>query len=429
MALMVPVTLAATVGAAAEPGTVVADTVGRLIETQRHALAEFPGLQAERARLAAEAAGRRLEAAAGTPYFQLQSEGVSRSGRQPNAADYLRVGSPFNFPGQISKARSVVRSTEAWLGWAEEEAVVAAVAEVARRWVDLAAAVELEALSSARLERLDAALSLQEARFQLGEIAGTEVRQLELEHVNQSSRVAAVRGDVDRARAAVRELCGAGVVVDVRSGDLEALTMASTTPADAARSVDQLAAGPVLRRAEGQAELERRTAQLVSATAWGRAGIDLEWERIPSFAGQPGFDALGVQLTLPLPLGAAGHRQREQARARADAADASLELATREVVRSAEEALATARGASDRLQALEPALDELSDNDHALAEQFRLGAISYLAYIDGLNRFDRLVEEAIDARRSLLRARLELAVLLGDRSVFPLTEVGRDEEK
>jgi outer membrane protein TolC len=352
---------------------------------------------------------------------------LSGSGRQPNATDYLRVGSPFNFPGQISKARSVVRSADAWLDSAEEAAAIAAVAEVTRRWIDLAAAMELEALSRSRLERLDTALNLQEARYQLGEIAGTEVRQLDLEHVNQSSRVAALRSDVERARAAVRELCGAGAV-DVRSGDLEVLTSASTTPGDAARSLNELAGGPILRRAEGQAELERRTAQLVSATAWGRAGIDLEWERIPSFAGQPGFDALGVQLTLPLPLGAAGHRQREQARARADAADAALELAAREAVLSAEEAAAAARGASDRLLALEPALDSLPENDHVLGEQFRLGAISYLAYIDGLNRFDRLVEEAIDARRSLLLARLELAVLLGDRSVFPLTEVSRDEE-
>jgi len=425
--MMVAAVSVATVSAAAEPGSAVTDTVDRLTEAQRRALVEFPGLRAERARLAADAAGRRLDATAGAPYFQLQTEGLSGSGRQPNATDTLRVGSPFNFPGQISKARSVVRSADAWLDSADEAAAIAAVAEVTRRWIDLAAAVELEALSRARLERLDTALNLQEARYQLGEIAGTEVRQLDLEHVSQSSRVAALRSDVERARAAVRELCGAGVV-DVRSGDLEILTSVSTTPEEAARSLDELAGGPILRRAEGQAELERRTAQLVSATAWGRAGIDLEWERIPSFAGQPGFDALGVQLTLPLPLGAAGHRQREQARARADAADAALELAARQVVLSAEEALAAARGASDRLSALEPALDSLSENDHVLGEQFRLGAISYLAYIDGLNRFDRIVEEAIDARRSLLLARLDLAVLLGDRSVFPLTEGSLDEE-
>ncbi len=65
---------------------------------------------------------------------------------------------------------------------------------------------------------------------------------------------------------------------------------------------------------------------------------------------------------------------------------------------------------------------------HSLAEQFRLGAISYLAYIDGLSRFDRIVEETIDARRTLLLARLDLAVLLGDSSIFPLPDPVAHEE-
>ena len=77
-------------------------------------------------------------------------------------------------------------------------------------------------------------------------------------------------------------------------------------------------------------------------------------------------------------------------------------------------------------------MDELPELVHSMAEQFRLGAISYLAYIDGLSRFDRIVEETIDARSTLLRARLELAVLLGDPSIFPLPDRGEggagDEE-
>lgn len=426
--LLVSVLTAIAAGAAADDGApVVREAVSRLDAAQRAALAEFPGLRAQRAMLTAEAAGRRLDAAAGAPYLQLQSEGLSASGYRPNGANYLRVGSPFNFPGQISKARTLVRSAETWLDTAEQEAVVTAAAEATRRWLDLAAALELEKLARERLDRIDAALNLQEARYQLGEIAGTEVRQLDFEHVNQTSRVAALRSEVERATAALRELCGAAAI-DVRSGDLDALTSASSTPGEVVPSVDELTAGPRLRRAAGEAELERSAARLVSSTAWGRAAIDVEWERIPALEGLSGYDALGFQLTLPLPIGAAGHRQRELARARADAADASLELATRAAVRSAGEALAAARGASERLLALEPALDDLARNDHALAEQFRLGAISYLAYIDGLNRFDRIVEETIDARRSLLLARLELAVLLGDRTVFPLPETNDDEE-
>jgi outer membrane protein TolC len=419
--------VAPSTGPAAEPGTASTDIVARLVATQRLALDGFPGLRAEQAGLTAESATIRREAAAGPPFLEWQSEGMSGSGREANAADSLRVGIPFNFPGQTGKARALVRTTENWVAAARDVAALKTAAEVSRRWLEVATAVELEALSAARLERLDDALNLQEARFQLGEIAGTEVRQLNLEHVSESSRLASIRADVAMAEAALRELCGQDWGTILR-GDLAALTAVSRTPDALVLNAENLTEGPLFRQAAGSADRERSASDLVSATAWGRAEIEAEWERIPAIDGLPGFDAWGFRLTVPLPLGAAGHRQRELARARADAADASLDVTRREIRRSAEQALAVATSASDRLRALEPTLDGLPVAVHSLAEQFRLGAISYLAYIDGLSRFDRIVEETIDARKTLLRARLDLAVLLGDPSIFPLTAPMTDEE-
>ena len=412
---------------ASDQEVVSRDVVVRLTAAQKVALTEFPGLRAARAGLTADAAAVRQEATAGPPFLEWQSEGMGGSSRKPNAADYLRVGTPFNLPGQIGKARSLVRSAESWVATAQNVAALTAAAEASRRWLDMAEALELEALSEARLSRLDDALTLQEAKFQLGEIAGTEVRQLDLEHVGESSRLATRRAEVKIAEAALYELCG-GDWGSVRRGDLEALTVVSRTPAAVAFTAEKLAEGPMLRLATGDAELERSAASLASSTAWGRAEVEAEWERVPSIDGFPGFDAWGFRLTVPLPLGAAGHRQREQAKARAYVADASLDAARREVMRSAEEALAAARGATDRLRALEPAMNDLSGTVHSFAEQFRLGAISYLAYIDGLSRFDRIVEDTIDARRTLLRARLDLAVLLGDPTIFPLLDPVADEE-
>lgn len=416
-----------SMGESAEQADAVRDAVVRLEAAQQAAIGGFPGLRAERAGLDADAADARREAAAGPPFLEWQSEGIGGSGRSPNAADYLRVGTPFNFPGQISKARTLVRSADEWVATARNVASLRAAAEASRRWLDVAAALELEALSMARLNRLDDALNLQEARYQLGEIAGTEVRQIDLEHVSESSRLAAVRADLEMAEAALRELCGTGWG-EVRQGDLKALAAISKPTEDQDVTTSALAEGPVLRLAAGGAEVERSAAKLSSSTAWGRAEIEAEWERIPTIDGFPGFDAWGFRLTVPLPLGAAGHRQREAARARAIAADASLDLARIEVLRSAQEAKAAVRGATDRLRALEPAMNDLPVVVHSLAEQFRLGAISYLAYIDGLSRFDRIVEETIDARRTLLQARLDLAVLLGDSTIFPLPDPVVHEE-
>jgi outer membrane protein TolC len=321
----------------------------------------------------------------------------------------------------------VVDRAESWVTTASDVASLQTVAEASRRWLALAGAVELEALSQARMERLDAALNLQEARYQLGEIAGTEVRQIDLEHVSESSRLADARARRIAAEAALTELCGTGWA-EVRKDDLAMLVDASSTP-DVERVSDELLdGGPVVDLVEGDAELARATAALIGATAWGRAAIEAEWERIPAVGGLPSYDAWGFTIAVPLPVGAAGHRQREQARARADQADAELEAARLRVRRAAERAMADAEGARERLRALEPALEDLSFVDHSLGEQFRLGAISYLAYIDGLSRFDRIVEEAINARLSLLEARLELAVLLGDPSLFPMPVIDDEEE-
>jgi outer membrane protein TolC len=435
--ILVRVTIAIATGAAsfglaaiawaAGPDADPAGPIARLQSTQAAAVAGSAQLRAERAELSAAAAAQRRQAASGSPYLEWQSEGLGGSGRRPNAIDTLRVGTPFNLPGQIGRARDLVRTADTWMTAAQEVALLQTVGEASRRWLALAATVELEELSSARLERLDAALNLQEARFQLGEIAGTEVRQIDLEHVSESSRLAELRSRRVAAEAALAELCDAGWAT-ARNGDLAGLVEASLTPPAESVVADSMDAGPIVSRYQGDAELALAGAALTNATAWGRAEIEAEWERVPAIEGLPSYDAWGFRVAVPLPIGAAGHRQREEARARVDQADAQLEAAKREVRLAVERALADAESAERRLRTLEPALDDLPFIDRSLSEQFRLGAISYLAYIDGLSRFDRIVEDAINARLALLEARLELAVLLGEPSVFPMIQASPPEE-
>ncbi|MEE4271862.1 MAG: TolC family protein [Thermoanaerobaculales bacterium] len=421
------VAVLAMAGSAAGETSGAADPVARLRATQAAALAGSPGLRARRAELRAAAAASRLDAVSGSPYVEWQSEGLDSSGRQPNGADYIRVGTPFNLPGQIGPAKELVRNAEGWELAAQRVATLSAVADASRRWLALAAAVELEALSSARVERLDAALELQRKRFELGEIAGSEVRQLDLERITELARLTEQESRRNAAEAALFELCGDQWLA-ARRGDLAALVAVSTTPVVADFDDEQLAGVPLVDQLERDAELARASAALVAATAWGRAEIEAEWERIPALEGLPSYDAWGFRVSVPLPIGAAGHRQREQARARTDQAEAELEAARRRLQRAADNAATEAAGAEAKLAALEPALDGLAFVDRSLSEQFRLGAISYLAYIDGLSRFDRVVEEAINAHLALLQARLDLAVLLGDSTVFPLTYANPEEE-
>jgi outer membrane protein TolC len=125
----------------------------------------------------------------------------------------------------------------------------------------------------------------------------------------------------------------------------------------------------------------------------------------------------------PLPLGRAGRERAAAARASAAAAEAAAEASLLQLERRARAATAAADNASRILAEAEPTMERLASAEHSLAEQFRLGAISYLVYIDGLSRLDEVRTQAITARRELLAARLELARVLGDSSIFPLPEV------
>jgi outer membrane protein TolC len=91
--------------------------------------------------------------------------------------------------------------------------------------------------------------------------------------------------------------------------------------------------------------------------------------------------------------------------------------------------LETADASEKRLKELGGVLEGEGQAEHALAEQFRLGAASYLVYIDGLNRLDDLRLDVVKARLELLHARLELAALLADGQSFPLPAMERGGEE
>jgi len=182
-------------------GGVAADDLAaaaeRLLATQAAALTESAELSSRLEDLRVEEALARATGAPGTPYLELQTEGLSSSlDRRPNAQDTVRVGAPFNLPGQTGSVR---RFTEATTGrvsarrWAEE---VTTVAEASRRWLELASVTERSAVLRRRVARLEEALALQEAKFQLGEVAGTDVRQIDLEHVRESSRLASLNAEL-----------------------------------------------------------------------------------------------------------------------------------------------------------------------------------------------------------------------------------------
>ncbi len=402
----------------------VAETVpaprARLIATLEAAL-ERPDLRALQVGASATASEWQLRASPGAPHLVYQQEGIGSSfDEQPNAIRYLRWTQPVQAPWQRRRARELVRETRAWRGATDRARVLDAVAETAALWVELAGETDRAAVLAARLDRLERAVELQRARYELGEVAGTEVTQLELQRTRDFGD--ARRADARRAELTARLAARLGPGWRApEPGDLSALAAEQSGALPLAETLAESAEGaPIVAEAKRRSEVETRIAELERSLRWGRPEISVEWERVPTLDGVEAFDALGLQIAIPLPIGS-GHRRRlaaAGARAEVSALEvASIRAETQARLRGA---LAAAEAARHMIARLATPLESLDDVEASLAGQFRLGGISYLAYIDGLARIDEVRGEAIATHAALLRARLELAVLLDDASLFPL---------
>ena len=406
--------------------TELESVTARVESVQLAAIASSPALQARLHEAAFNGAEARSEAAAINPYLEWQSQGLG-SDRTLNAQDSLRVGTPFNFFGQMGPARDLARTTQEGLVVIQRAAVRSTAVEATRRWLDLAAAMERLQVRQARLERLDTALALLEARHQLGEVAGTEVAQLDLEHTDAASLVVAAHAQVEGLRQTVAELCGGGYP-DPRPGDLKALAAATRSPDSSEIYHEALALGVPMQDANTEADIENARARMAAATAWGRPLIEAEWEHFPDIGPIQGYDAWGFRIAVPLPLGSTGARQRAAAREREAFAMASRQSAARGSLSRARAALAVAEGAEARLITVASAVRDLPRIEESLFAQFRLGALTYLEYVYGMVRHDDLLLTAIDAHADLLLGRLQLSYQLNDPSVFPTATFSTGED-
>lgn len=388
----------------------------RLRAAARAAVERAPELAAARAAADTVRAGAAADGAAGHAYSELQQEGIGPGfAWRPNAQTTFRVGLPFNLPWQASAAREL---REAAATAAEAEIALSAVTVAERAgslWLQLAAAEARLEIATRIRERLDRALALHEERYSLGEVAGFDVVQLDVEQVRAALAEARERSDRDALLAGLRLFAGEHAPAP-GAADLESLVPVTSTPSAAA----SVASAPRLAFAAERADTAAARSQLVDTTAWGRPTAEAEWERVPDLDGMPGFDALGLMVNVPLPFGRAVAQPRLEAAAAARLAAAEAELARRLLEESVAADLARAAGAERRLVALKPVLERLEQAEHSLSEQFRLGAQSYLVYLDGMARFDDLRMAGIAAREDLLQARLRLAASLGRADLFPI---------
>lgn len=404
-----------------------AAAVGRVRATMEAAVADAPLSALQMSKLAAEVAVLRAETGSGAPVVTWQSEGIGGGfERNLNATDYLRLSKPFNRPWHWGTNRDLRDASERWLETGQRVTTLEVARLAGRGWLDLAAATSRSRLAEVRVDRLGRALVIQRKRFELGEISGSERRQVELEHARET----ALWNQVDALRLALQrelELLAPGGFPSPTVEDLELLVEATAL---SGLSEPQLIIeeGPVIQFILTQAEVAQLEVERQRGAAWGLPEIEVEWERIPDLGPVEGFDSFGFRLAIPLPVGRQGRQQIVASEENARAAQAEIDLMLQRLTARFKAAVETAKGAEAALEALAPSVAEAAAIEHSLSEQFRLGAISYLVYIDGFSRLDEVIRGAIEARHALLMARLEMAEISGFDGFFPLPELESEGE-
>jgi outer membrane protein TolC len=408
---------------AAEAAEKNPDPAGRIREAVRGAWQYGANLAETAANIEAERNAAKVEARAGPPYVEYQQEGIDSSfGNAPNATKYVRLGKPFNVPWQWRAGKSLISATETYAATARQAAAMNIALQVGLAWIHLAVLEDQVALQEIQLDRRRQALKLHRKRLEMGEVSGSEVTQVELEYARQYSDLATLRAGREKALVELERLAGEGDFKPAR-GDLGRLCEGlEPLPNSEAGHTEDLEQSLFVKLAHQQAAQGRRSAELEQKLAWGRPEIEVEWEHVPPVEGSEAFDAFGWRIQVPLPVDRSGWERRKESRANLAAVEARERLVKRDLVAQVRIASAAATAAEERIEGMGGLLAGLLDTERSLTEQFRLGTISYLVYFDALSRLDDVVLQNIDARRALLEARLELAVVLYDLSLFPLPE-------
>lgn len=421
IAMVLATVLVVRVGWASDVETSNAEAADKVRATMQAALVDAPLSAVQLSRLAAEIADLRSGTGSGAPVLTWQSEGIGGGfSRNLNANNNLRLSKPFNRPWQLGTIRDLQEASERWLETGQRVTTLEVAGLAGRGWLDLAAATARGRLAQVRVDRLTRALVIQQKRFDLGEISGSERRQVELEHARETATLQ----QVEASRLAVQrelEVLAPGGFPSPAADDLEALVEATDSPG-AALDLDLLVEGPALQFVSSRADVAQLEAARQRGAAWGLPEIELEWKRVPDLGVVEGFDSFGFRLAIPLPVGKQGHQRIAASEQSAYAAAAEHDLMQQRLEARFQGAVERAKGAAAALEALEPSIAEAASIERSLSEQFRLGAISYLVYLDGFSRLDEVIRGAIEARHLLLVARLELAEISGSETFFPLPE-------
>ena len=360
------------------------------------------------------------------PAIHLSSEGFGFSGgRERNAVDNLRYSQAVPGPSFRRAQREFQRAAERLSDSRAEWVELDLLARTARAWIRWTHLLARGGVYAGRLDRLERALAIYSKRYELGEVAGSEVRQLEAQRASDLAAIELNRAAIRKARFEVASLSGMEPrPVDAK--DFEALFRGLNGAAGLSKASSEDEGGgvaPFERRLEARLELDRSQAELFKRRAAGIPSLTLEYERVPELSDgsfrTPAFDALGFTLTVPIAVGRAHRERRSLAIAEIARAEGKSALGGQRIRFELDARWEDLRATERVLDSMESTRAQLETSEHSLHEQFRLGAIPYLTFLDGLKRLDEVRLQALDIERQWLESRIGIAQLSGDPIHFP----------
>ena len=293
--------------------------------------------------------------------------------------------------------------------------------EVGRTYFALALAQADRAIAAAALEEIERVVALTEARFEAGEVAGVELRRLQVERLGFVDEVFRAELAVRTARVALLGLLGAG---DLRR-PLEAADPLEASPlhgddgrliatadgvvadvgrlqADAAgERPDLLAARRARERAETEVERQRaRRAPNVTAS-WG-------------YRRDFGMHAMDFALSIPVPLFGAlnpgGVPRAEAERRRLAALEDAAENAVAVELQQAVDAVEVG---ADRVRSVERYVRDAEQARAMVQSSYELGETALIDYLDAQREFRATQRVRSQALYELRVGLVELAAAVG----------------
>ncbi len=289
-------------------------------------------------------------------------------------------------------------------------------------YYDVARHARRVALAEANLQRHQVLLEM------IGEaVAGSvssrsDLLRAQSREADARATLAAARGELERAQAVWREYFG------------EAETprhlppLRPTLPASAAQARERLLAGSLeLARLEQLAQAAARDFEAEKASLLPQVSVQLTGRQfqLDQLRDNDNEVVAAVQLSYPLYTGGSQTARRNQAASRAGAARSDVDTLRSELEREVRAALADVASQTQRLQALELAMQAEEATILAYLEQFSIGRRSLADLLDAQRDLFSAAVGLVDGAAGVELAHYAVAAALGESlAFFDLNEVG-----